>query len=188
MVGSKGEALTELSPDGLIRCQGELWSASAQEVIPAGERVRVVAVDRLHARVVKVNHGVLDRTWVHLRDGSGEGNWSESPPRWIPVPLVCPPRLFRLRIEFSLHTLRKVSRLVSREYWASDVRPSGPSGTSPKRVPVAMVPETFEMVEVRLADDSVREATWVGTRWWTVQGSVQPVAWRPRRRAAGTFP
>lgn len=53
MVGSKGEALTELSPHGLIRCQGELWSATAQEVIPAGERVRVVAVDRLHARVTR---------------------------------------------------------------------------------------------------------------------------------------
>lgn len=51
MQGAKGEALTELNPHGLIRCQGEVWSATADEPISAGERVRVVAVDRLHAQV-----------------------------------------------------------------------------------------------------------------------------------------
>ncbi len=51
MVGARGEALTKLEPHGLIRCQGEVWSATADERIPAGERVKVVAVDRLHARV-----------------------------------------------------------------------------------------------------------------------------------------
>lgn len=51
MVGARGEALTELAPHGLIRFQGEVWSATADERIPAGERVKVVAVDRLHARV-----------------------------------------------------------------------------------------------------------------------------------------
>jgi membrane-bound serine protease (ClpP class) len=55
MLGAKGEALTELSPHGLIRCQGEVWSATANEPVPAGERVRVVAVDRLHAQVTR--HG-----------------------------------------------------------------------------------------------------------------------------------
>lgn len=53
MLGAKGEALTELSPHGLIRCHGEVWSATADELIPAGERVRVLAVDRLHARVAR---------------------------------------------------------------------------------------------------------------------------------------
>ena len=53
MVGARGEALTELNPHGLIRCQGEVWSATAQEPIPAGERVRVVAVDRLQVRVAR---------------------------------------------------------------------------------------------------------------------------------------
>ncbi len=53
MIGARGEALTELNPHGLIRCQGEVWSATADEPIPGGERVRVVAVDRLHARVAR---------------------------------------------------------------------------------------------------------------------------------------
>lgn len=51
MVGTRGEALTELNPHGLIRCQGEVWSATADEPISPGERVRIVAVDRLHAQV-----------------------------------------------------------------------------------------------------------------------------------------
>jgi membrane-bound serine protease (ClpP class) len=54
MLGARGEALTELSPHGLIRCQGEVWSATADEPIPAGERLRIVAVDRLHARVSRL--------------------------------------------------------------------------------------------------------------------------------------
>jgi membrane-bound serine protease (ClpP class) len=53
MAGARGEALTELNPHGLIRCQGEVWSATAQEPIPAGERVRVIAVDRLQVRVAR---------------------------------------------------------------------------------------------------------------------------------------
>jgi membrane protein implicated in regulation of membrane protease activity len=53
MIGAKAEALTELNPHGLIRCQGEVWSATAEQLIPAGERVRVVAVERLHARVMR---------------------------------------------------------------------------------------------------------------------------------------
>jgi membrane-bound serine protease (ClpP class) len=53
MVGARGEALTELNPHGLVRCQGEVWLATADEPIPGGERVRVVAVDRLHVRVAR---------------------------------------------------------------------------------------------------------------------------------------
>lgn len=53
MIGARGEALTELNPHGLVRCQGEVWSATADELIPPGERVRVVAIDRLHARVAR---------------------------------------------------------------------------------------------------------------------------------------
>ena len=53
MLGARGEALTDLDPHGLIRCQGEVWSATTEELIPAGERVRVVAVDRLQVRVAR---------------------------------------------------------------------------------------------------------------------------------------
>lgn len=53
MIGAKAETLTELNPHGLVRCQGEVWSATANEPIPGSERVRVLAVDRLHARVTR---------------------------------------------------------------------------------------------------------------------------------------
>ena len=53
MIGVRGEALTELNPQGLIRCQGEVWAATADEPIRNGERVRVLAVERLHVRVAR---------------------------------------------------------------------------------------------------------------------------------------
>lgn len=41
MLGARGETLTELNPHGLIRCQGEVWSASEnQQVRPAREGER----------------------------------------------------------------------------------------------------------------------------------------------------
>jgi membrane protein implicated in regulation of membrane protease activity len=52
-VGARGEALTELNPHGVIRCRGEEWSATADENMPAGQRVWVVALDRLSARVTR---------------------------------------------------------------------------------------------------------------------------------------
>lgn len=58
MVGARGEALIDLDPHGLIRCQGEVWSATANEALSPGERVRVLAVDRLHVRVAR--HVPLD--------------------------------------------------------------------------------------------------------------------------------
>ncbi|HSD51412.1 MAG TPA: NfeD family protein, partial [Candidatus Methylomirabilis sp.] len=33
MVGTRAEALTELNPQGLVRCQGEVWSATADAPI-----------------------------------------------------------------------------------------------------------------------------------------------------------
>jgi membrane-bound ClpP family serine protease len=53
MIGARGETLTELSPHGLIRCQGEVWSATADQLILGGHPVRVVAVDRLRLRVMR---------------------------------------------------------------------------------------------------------------------------------------
>ncbi len=51
MIGARGEALTDLNPDGLVRCQGEMWEATAEEPIPGGERVWVLDVNRLHLTV-----------------------------------------------------------------------------------------------------------------------------------------
>ncbi len=53
MIGARGEAITELNPHGVIRCQGEVWSATANEVLSPGERVRVLAVDRLQVYVAR---------------------------------------------------------------------------------------------------------------------------------------
>jgi membrane protein implicated in regulation of membrane protease activity len=51
MVGIRGKALTDLNPEGLVRCLGEVWSASAEEPIAQGEQVRVLSVHRLRIRV-----------------------------------------------------------------------------------------------------------------------------------------
>ncbi|HSB78812.1 MAG TPA: NfeD family protein [Candidatus Methylomirabilis sp.] len=47
MVGVRGEALTMLNPRGLVRCQGEVWEATAEESIPGGERVWVLGIRHL---------------------------------------------------------------------------------------------------------------------------------------------
>lgn len=51
MIGARGQALTALNPNGLVRCQGEVWAATAQEPVPDGERVWVLGVDRLRLTV-----------------------------------------------------------------------------------------------------------------------------------------
>jgi membrane-bound serine protease (ClpP class) len=54
LVGAVGVARTDLAPTGTVFVQGELWSAeSADGVIPAGQRVRVVRVDGLRLEVRK---------------------------------------------------------------------------------------------------------------------------------------
>ncbi len=54
LVGAIGVARSELSPEGTVFVQGELWSAeSVDGVIPAGTRVRVTRVDGLRLRVQK---------------------------------------------------------------------------------------------------------------------------------------
>lgn len=53
MIGARGEAITALNPRGLVRCWGEIWSATADQPILGGHGVRVVAVDRLRLRVMR---------------------------------------------------------------------------------------------------------------------------------------
>ena len=54
LVGAVGVARSELSPEGTVLVQGELWSAESQDdVIPLGSRVRVMGVDGLRLRVKK---------------------------------------------------------------------------------------------------------------------------------------
>jgi membrane-bound ClpP family serine protease len=48
MVGSKGTAVSALTPDGLVKIQGELWVAkSAAGTIETGQEVVVVAQEGL---------------------------------------------------------------------------------------------------------------------------------------------
>jgi len=48
MVGSKGEVVSPLAPEGLVRIKGELWIAkSARGKIKSGGEVVVVGQDRL---------------------------------------------------------------------------------------------------------------------------------------------
>jgi membrane-bound serine protease (ClpP class) len=53
LVGLRGEALTDLDPEGWVRVQGERWSAKAAERVAQGERVEVVSVEGLLLRVRK---------------------------------------------------------------------------------------------------------------------------------------
>lgn len=44
-------------------------------------------------------------------------------------------------------------------------------------------PERYELLEVRLKDDSVRRAVWTGAQFWCEGHAVNPRAWRPVRPA-----
>jgi membrane-bound serine protease (ClpP class) len=52
LVGQRGWATTDLTPEGTVQVGGELWTATAEEVpIAAGEAVEVIAVERVKLRV-----------------------------------------------------------------------------------------------------------------------------------------
>jgi membrane-bound serine protease (ClpP class) len=51
LVGALGKTVEPLDPEGHIRVQGELWQARASEALPAGTKVRVVALDELTLEV-----------------------------------------------------------------------------------------------------------------------------------------
>ncbi len=52
MVGRQAVARGELAPEGHVNVDGEIWRAVAEDgTIPAGEKVRVTAVDGLTLRV-----------------------------------------------------------------------------------------------------------------------------------------
>ncbi|MCI0420517.1 MAG: nodulation protein NfeD [Acidobacteria bacterium] len=51
MVNEVGVALTDIDGDGKIRVHGEIWQASSETSIAAGEQVKVLAVDGMKVRV-----------------------------------------------------------------------------------------------------------------------------------------
>lgn len=40
-------------------------------------------------------------------------------------------------------------------------------------------PERLQPLEVQLHDRTIRRAVWTGSRWWSVDREVAPIAWRP---------
>lgn len=54
MVGEKGVAATALAPKGTVDVHGELWSATSDVPVAAGDAVEVVAVEGLKLKVRKV--------------------------------------------------------------------------------------------------------------------------------------
>ncbi len=55
LIGMIGEVRQDLHPTGKVFVQGELWNAVADENLPAGEKVQVVAVENLRLKVVKIS-------------------------------------------------------------------------------------------------------------------------------------
>ena len=53
LLGLRGEALSDLSPEGWVQVQGEKWRARTDETIAAGERIEVVSMEGLFLRVRK---------------------------------------------------------------------------------------------------------------------------------------
>ena len=51
MIGTVGEAITTLSPDGQVKVDGEIWKAHGSPEIRAGDPVRITAVDGLTLEV-----------------------------------------------------------------------------------------------------------------------------------------
>lgn len=55
LVGATGEVTAQLAPSGHIRVLGELWEARSSSELPAGSRVRVLAVEGLTLDVEAVD-------------------------------------------------------------------------------------------------------------------------------------
>ena len=57
VVGAQGEARTDISNEGSVQVGNELWTAQADELIPAGTKVQVVQRSGLRLKVVRVKTG-----------------------------------------------------------------------------------------------------------------------------------
>jgi membrane protein implicated in regulation of membrane protease activity len=60
LVGATGEVSEPLAPVGQIRVRGELWEAHSSSEVPAGARVRVIAVNGLTLEVEPVDRAVTN--------------------------------------------------------------------------------------------------------------------------------
>jgi len=62
MIGQMGEATTGIDPEGMVDLKGGSWRARTNRAtpIPAGERIRVVAIDGLLLEVEPESGGAKD--------------------------------------------------------------------------------------------------------------------------------
>ena len=51
LVGEIGETSTDMNPEGRVMVHGEWWNAKANENIPAGTKVKVVAAEKMMLKV-----------------------------------------------------------------------------------------------------------------------------------------
>lgn len=54
VIGATGEAKTDVAAEGTVQVENELWSAQADEPIPAGARVQVIQRIGLRLKVVRI--------------------------------------------------------------------------------------------------------------------------------------
>jgi membrane-bound serine protease (ClpP class) len=54
LLEAKGVALTNIAPEGKIRAHGEIWTASSDEKIKKGDKIKIISVDGLEIKVEKI--------------------------------------------------------------------------------------------------------------------------------------
>ena len=54
LLGEIGIARTSLKKDGQILLHGEIWTATSDQAVKVGDRVKVISVDHLEVKVEKV--------------------------------------------------------------------------------------------------------------------------------------
>ena len=53
-IGSRGRTATPISPTGYVRVNGELWPASSNSTIDAGEEIAVVGIEGMTLLIIPV--------------------------------------------------------------------------------------------------------------------------------------
>ncbi len=71
LVGATGEVSERLAPTGQVHVLGELWEARSSSELPAGSRVRVVALDGLTLEVEAVDDAAASSGAAGLDDAGG---------------------------------------------------------------------------------------------------------------------
>ncbi len=76
MIGEEGEAVTNISPDGVVRVRGALWRARTNRATPLAlhDGIRVVEVDGLLLEVEPITGGAIDYREKRRSAGDDDGD------------------------------------------------------------------------------------------------------------------